>query len=172
MKRAVLYIGNVQTYSCVVMLIMVMLCTSCLKNELLGINQSVRLENIYFEYDKWEILPEAEKDLFDLKELLVQNPTVVIEISSHTDTRGASKYNQQLSQERADATKHWLVNAGIPEQRIVSIGYGEEKLINNCQQRVNCSEEQHAFNRRTEFKIIEGPQEIEISNSIFNQNAN
>ncbi len=174
MKIAALHIANTISCSHIGMLAMLMLfTTSCSKNEMLSINEPVRLINVYYDYDNWEILPDYQNGLFNLRDLMLDNPTIVIELSSHTDVRGSVKYNQQLSQERADAVKSWLVKRGVPEHRIVSIGYGEKHIINKCIQGMTCTEEEHTFNRRTEFKIIEGPAEIEVSSKmIFNPNAN
>ena len=86
--------------------------------------------------------------------LLKSNPGTRIELSSHTDSRGSKAYNKHLSQMRADAIKSYLISKGINPNRIVSIGYGEERLLNNCSDGVSCSEAQHRINRRTEYKII------------------
>jgi outer membrane protein OmpA-like peptidoglycan-associated protein len=87
---------------------------------------------------------------------------MVIELSSHTDSRGDNEYNKKLSQRRANSTKAWLVEVGVEPARIKAVGYGETKLLNKCKDNVRCSEEEHQLNRRSEFKIIAGPQTIEI----------
>jgi outer membrane protein OmpA-like peptidoglycan-associated protein len=125
------------------------------------------LNKIYYDFDKWDILPEAEIDLNIIKDLMDQYPDMVIELSSHTDIRGPARYNQNLSQQRAQSAKDWLVQRGIVENRIQAVGYGEERIANQCKQGTRCSEEDHRFNRRTEFKIIEGPTEIQITKEIL-----
>ncbi|MGB4959241.1 MAG: OmpA family protein, partial [Saprospiraceae bacterium] len=89
-------------------------------------------------------------------------PDMVIELSSHTDSRGDNDFNKKLSQRRANSTKTWLVDEGVQADRIKAVGYGETKLINKCKDNVRCSEEEHQMNRRSEFQIIAGPQTIEI----------
>lgn len=129
------------------------------------INEPIRLNNIYYDLDDDKILPDAEKDLMYLVELMDKYTDMVIELSSHTDSRGVSTYNQKLSQRRADSAKRWLVKEGIDAERIKTVGYGETQLLNRCKDGVRCSEDEHRFNRRTEFKIIAGPETIEIEKS-------
>ncbi|MFZ1703636.1 MAG: OmpA family protein [Saprospiraceae bacterium] len=130
-----------------------------------SINEPIRLNNIYYDLDKANIKPEAEKDLGYLAELMDQYPEMIIELSSHTDSRSDDAYNQKLSQRRADSAKKWLVDEGIEANRITTQGYGEKVLLNRCKNGVRCSEEEHSINRRTEFKIIAGPQTIEVKKS-------
>jgi peptidoglycan-associated lipoprotein len=125
-----------------------------------SINEPIRLNNIYYDLDKDNILPAAEKDLTYLRELMEQYADMIIELSSHTDSQGDSPYNQKLSQRRAESAKRWLVNEGITATRIKTVGYGEKVLLNRCKNGVKCSDEEHQVNRRTEFKIIAGPQTI------------
>jgi len=134
--------------------------------QIITINEPIRLNNIYYDFDDWKILPEAEKDLQDLLELMKKYPDMVIELSSHTDSRGSKAYNLRLSQKRAQAAKDWLVKRGIAPDRIKAVGYGEEKILNDCVDGVTCSEEEHRFNRRTEFKIIKGPTTITVKKKI------
>jgi len=136
------------------------------ETEIVTINQPIRLNNIYYEFDKDNILPEAEPDLEYLVELMDEYPDMVIELSSHTDAQGISTYNQDLSQRRAESAKVWLMDAGIAEDRIKPVGYGESQILNKCVNGVRCSDDEHRYNRRTEFKIIAGPQSIEIKKSI------
>ena len=92
---------------------------------------------------------------------------MVIELSSHTDSRGTKGYNEKLSQRRADSAKRWLLEKGITEERIQAVGYGEEKVLNRCVNGVKCSEEEHQLNRRTEFKILSGPTSIRIEKQVL-----
>ncbi|MBC7884799.1 MAG: OmpA family protein [Saprospiraceae bacterium] len=133
--------------------------------ETYAINEPIRLNNIYYDLDDDKILPAAEKDLTYLQELMEQYADMVIELSSHTDSRGLSPYNQKLSQRRAESAKRWLVSEGINTDRIKTVGYGEKVLLNKCKDGAKCSEEEHQLNRRTEFKIIAGPQTIEVKKS-------
>jgi len=130
--------------------------------EIVEANKPIRLNNIYYDFDKWDILPDAEEDLAYLKSLMDDYPDMVIELSSHTDARGIDSYNQRLSQRRAQSAKNWLVEQGINTERIKAVGYGEAQITNKCKNGVKCSESEHRINRRTEFKIIAGPKTIKI----------
>lgn len=136
------------------------------ETEIVTINEPIRLNNIYYEFDKWDILPAAEIDLNVILGLMGEYSDMVIELSSHTDSRGTTPYNEELSQKRAESAKNWLVNRGVDEERIVAKGYGESVILNRCVNGVRCPEEDHQFNRRTEFKIIAGPQSIEIKREV------
>lgn len=124
--------------------------------------EPIRLNSIYYDYDDDKILPDAEPQLQLLVDLLNQYGDMVIELSSHTDARGNDDYNQRLSQRRAQSAKNWVVAKGIAETRIQAVGYGESQILNQCANNVECSDEEHRFNRRTEFKIISGPTTIQI----------
>ncbi len=126
------------------------------------INEPIRLNQIYYDFDDDKILPDAEEDLNTLLGLLNEYPDMVIELSSHTDSRGNDAYNQDLSQRRANSAKKWLTEKGIGVERIKAVGYGEAQILNQCKNGVECTEEEHRFNRRTEFKILEGPTSIQI----------
>ncbi len=112
------------------------------------------LNNIYYDFDKSFIRQGAAHELDDLYTVLSNYPSMRIELSSHTDSRGSSPYNQKLSQKRADSAKEYLVARGIEEDRIVAVGYGETQLRNECDDSVKCSEAEHQFNRRTEIEIL------------------
>lgn len=117
------------------------------------IDKLYEMENIYYGLDKWEIQPEAAKELDKLVQLLKDNPTVYIELSAHTDARGSNSYNLRLSELRAMAAFSYITGHGIDSQRVIAKGYGESKLINKCKDGVRCSEEEHYQNRRTEFAV-------------------
>lgn len=134
--------------------------------ELITINEPVRLNNIYYDYDDDKILPDAEQDLDVLFTLLEDYPDLVIELSSHTDARGSDPYNMKLSQRRANSAKQYLVDKGATAERIKAVGYGETQILNDCLNDIECSEEDHQYNRRTEFKILEGPETIEIKRQV------
>jgi outer membrane protein OmpA-like peptidoglycan-associated protein/tetratricopeptide (TPR) repeat protein len=116
--------------------------------------KTFRLRPIYYNFDKYNIRADASLVLDELLQTLHENPTLMIELASHTDCRGTSKYNDRLSQNRAQAVVDYLVSRGISRDRMVAKGYGESKLINRCADGVDCSEEEHQENRRTEFTVI------------------
>jgi len=116
------------------------------------LNQVFIVDNIYYDLDKWFIRDDAKPSLNKLVNLLKQNP-INVEIGSHTDSRASSKYNNELSQKRADAAVKYLIENGIEASRLTYKGYGENMLINKCADGVTCSEAEHQANRRTEFKI-------------------
>ena len=89
-----------------------------------------------------------------LYHLLVQKPLIRIELNSHTDARGSNESNMDLSQRRAQSVVDYLVSKGIRRERLVARGYGETQLKNKCRDGVECTEEQHAQNRRTEFRVL------------------
>jgi len=115
----------------------------------------VRLDNIYYDYGKSDIRADAGKELNKLVRILQDNPTMKIELSSHTDARGGDAYNLKLSDARANSAVKYIISQGIDGARLVAKGYGETKLLNQCGNDVKCSDEEHQFNRRTEFKILE-----------------
>lgn len=110
----------------------------------------IKLENIFYDYDKWNIRADAVDDLDALVELMERYPNLEIELSAHTDRRGSSSYNQMLSEKRARSARGYLIDRGIASERVVAVGYGEERLVNDCQV---CSESDHQENRRTEVLI-------------------
>lgn len=124
------------------------------ENENFSEGKKFELKDIYYDYDEYFIRPDASVNLEDLIKLLNTFPTMAIELSSHTDSRGKSTYNQQLSQKRAEAARAYLIQKGIDSSRIDAKGYGESKLKNKCKDGVNCTEEEHQENRRTEVKIL------------------
>jgi peptidoglycan-associated lipoprotein len=135
--------------------------------EIITIREPIRLSNIYYDLDDATILKDAEIDLSALLNLLNQYPNMVIELSSHTDAQGNDDYNKKLSQRRANSAKNWITARGIDPSRIKAIGFGESKILNRCTNGVKCTDEEHRFNRRTEFRILEGPQTITIQKEVF-----
>lgn len=119
----------------------------------LKVDQVVRLENIFYDYNKWNIRPDAAIELDKLVQTLADNPTVSIELSSHTDCRGKDAYNLSLSEKRAKSAVEYLISKGIAATRLKSKGYGESKPSEACACE-KCSDEQHQRNRRTEFKVL------------------
>ncbi|QNH62196.1 OmpA family protein [Hymenobacter sediminicola] len=112
-------------------------------------NKAIRVENIFYDYDKADIRPDAAAELDKLVETLNDNPKITIELSSHTDSRGKDAYNQTLSQKRAQSAVDYIISKGIDKSRITAKGYGETRPeIKNAK-----TEEQYQRNRRTEFKV-------------------
>jgi len=109
--------------------------------------------NIYYDFDKWNIRSDAAHQLDSLAGVLANNPTIKIELMSHTDCRGTSEYNMKLSQKRADAAVKYLTGKGISADRMTAKGYGETMLTNECKDGAACAEADHQKNRRTEFKV-------------------
>ena len=144
------------------------------------------LENILYDFNDDRIKKEAEPDLEFIHGLMSRYPEMVIELSSHTDSRGNNQFNENLSQRRAESARRWLVRRGIARSRIQAKGYGEnkpqtvnekihekypflpvgqvltEEFINTLAADTAQFEAAHQLNRRTEFKIIEGPTSIII----------
>jgi outer membrane protein OmpA-like peptidoglycan-associated protein/tetratricopeptide (TPR) repeat protein len=117
-----------------------------------------RLNNIYYDYNHWNIRQDASAELDNLVSFLEQNPTITITLGSHTDSRGKDDYNLLLSQKRAESVLRYLMNNGIDLSRVKAKGYGETKLINQCSNGVSCTEAEHQDNRRTEITIDSGSQ--------------
>ncbi|MDQ3109766.1 MAG: OmpA family protein [Bacteroidota bacterium] len=111
------------------------------------------IENIYYDYAAWNILPSAENTLEKVVKVMQLDPSITIEISAHTDSRGSGEENRKLSQKRAQSVVDYMVKRGVDKKRLTSVGYGETRLLNICKDGAECSEEEHAKNRRTEFKI-------------------
>lgn len=119
------------------------------------VGQKFVMENIFYDYDKWDILPASEIELNKLITIMKDNPSWKVELGSHTDARGSDSYNEILSQKRSDSAVAYIVNNGIGKDRIIAKGYGESQLVNHCKNGVECTDEVHRQNRRTEFKILE-----------------
>jgi len=111
------------------------------------------IKMIYFDLDKYNIRTEAALDLEKILDVLTQNPTMKLDIRSHTDSRASFKYNEVLSENRAKSTINWLVKNGVDSTRLTGKGYGETQLVNKCSDDVKCTEEEHQLNRRSEFII-------------------
>lgn len=122
-----------------------------------------QLNNVYYNYNDASLRPDARLDLDPLVGLLKAYPEVEIELSSHTDARGKSDYNQSLSQCRAESAVRYLTDRGISGNRIKAVGYGETQPRNQCRDGVVCTEEQHKINRRTEVKVTKASNDLDIS---------
>lgn len=112
------------------------------------------LRNIYFDYGKYTIKEEGYEELNKLLDFMIKNPTINIELSAHTDSRSSLKFNMELSTNRAKACMNYLVSKGIAKERIKYKGYAWLRPMNRCKRGVECSEEEHAMNRRVEVLIL------------------
>ncbi len=143
---------------------------------LTSLHLPVRIENIFFEFDRWELMPESEPALQELYKLLLDNPHVTIEIGAHTDRKGSDEYNVRLSERRAQSVVDYLVNAGIESERLSAQGYGETRptkvtaemakkypflkeddiLDENFVESLSLQDQEVAdqINRRCEFKVL------------------
>jgi outer membrane protein OmpA-like peptidoglycan-associated protein len=120
------------------------------------------LDNIYYDFNKSAIRKSDAGELNALANILKQYPNLTIELTSHTDTRGSAEYNLELSQKRSESSKKYLVLLGVDESRIVTKAAGESMPRNRCIDNVPCSEAEHQFNRRTEVRILNPADEMEI----------
>ena len=111
------------------------------------------LQPIYFDFDRFNIRPDAEVELAKILAALREYPQLNILIESHTDARGDDLYNEILSDKRAQSTLNWLVDKGVDRERLSAKGYGETQHVNECSNGVKCTEEEHQLNRRSMFII-------------------
>ncbi|KAF2515747.1 OmpA family protein [Flavobacterium foetidum] len=111
------------------------------------------IKMIYFDLDKSNIRTEAAIDLEKILVVLNDYPKMKLDIRSHTDSRASQQYNEALSDRRAKSTIQWLIKNGVDKNRLTGRGYGETELVNGCSDGVNCTEEEHQANRRSEFII-------------------
>lgn len=111
------------------------------------------IENIYFDSGKDIIVDNTKRILNKIAVSMKSNTNIDIEINAHTDSRGANDSNLKLSEKRAIAAKNYLIANGVDASRIIAVGLGETKLVNKCADGVPCTEEEHAVNRRIEFKV-------------------
>lgn len=125
-------------------------CDPCAANDL-GCRLS--LQPIYFDFDRYNIRPDAAIELAKILAAMREYPQLIIHIESHTDSRGKDSYNEALSEKRAQSTLNWLVDQGIDRNRLSAKGYGEYQLQNQCSNGVECTEEEHQLNRRSMFII-------------------
>ena len=126
------------------------------EKEIVEINgvKMLNIETIKFELNESTLLDDSKDALAKVVRLMNKFPTLTIEFGAHTDSRGGSGYNMHLSNARASVTVGYLLSIGADPKRIVGKGYGETRLINHCENNVNCTEVEHQQNRRTEFVII------------------
>jgi outer membrane protein OmpA-like peptidoglycan-associated protein len=119
----------------------------------LEVNKTFKIDNIYYDFNKFDIRADAKPELDKLVVIMNENP-INVELGSHTDSRGSFAYNDKLSQNRAQSAVDYIVSQGISVTRIKAKGYGEHQLTNKCADGIKCSDEEHQANRRTEFKVL------------------
>jgi outer membrane protein OmpA-like peptidoglycan-associated protein len=113
------------------------------------------LQNILYDRDDFHIRPDAITALDSLVSMMERYPGMRVELDAHTDSRASTGYNLILSNRRAASAADYLISKGIGEERIIAIGYGESRLLNRCADGVECTEEEHQQNRRTEVRILQ-----------------
>ncbi len=122
------------------------------------VGQTWVVHNIYYDLNKWNIRPDAAKQLDNLIRIMKINPALEIELGSHSDCRASAKYNIVLSARRARSAVDYMVKHGIKSRRILAAGYGESVITNGCvcepTNESNCTDPQHQANRRTEVKVL------------------
>ena len=107
------------------------------------------MNNVFFDFDKYDLRPESFIELDRVVKLLKENPAIEIEMSAHTDARGSDEYNFTLSDNRAKSVREYILSKGISPNRIISQGYGETKPV-----MPNDTDENRQLNRRVEFTIL------------------
>jgi peptidoglycan-associated lipoprotein len=129
---------------------------SCEAGKIIALERTTgpRVLDIYYDYNKWDIRPDAALELDKMVQMLIDNPNYKVEFGSHTDCRGDEAYNQKLSENRAKSVVKYCTLRDIDAKRLTYKGYGESQPKAACACE-SCSEEEHQLNRRTEFKVIE-----------------
>ena len=117
-------------------------------------DREIVIDNIYYDYDKAFIRQDAELALDKVYTMLTQNPQIKVQLSSHTDCRGKTDYNMDLSQRRAQSAIEYLIKKGIETSRLSARGYGSTLLAIDCECS-KCDDSEHQANRRTTFKVLE-----------------
>lgn len=111
-----------------------------------------KLSNIHYDFNKWNIRPDA-MPILDSLIMILNEHSITVELGSHTDSRGSIQYNERLSQNRAESAVAYLIKHGIDSKRITAKGYGESRLLNRCSDGIDCNDDDHQANRRTEVKV-------------------
>ena len=121
---------------------------------MLSVGDVVTIDNIYYDLDQSSLRSDATRELDKVVATMRKYPSLIIEIRSHTDSRGDAERNKALSLQRAKAVANYLVSKGINRRRMATLGMGESQLVNNCTDGVICTDAEHQRNRRTEFKVV------------------
>ena len=115
---------------------------------------SIKTANIYYDFDKFNIRPDAAKGLDKLSDIMNKYPAIKVELSSYADSRGTAALNMALSEKRAVAAAEYLYSKGIDHKRVTGKGFGDTMPLNKCVKGVKCTEYEYKVNRRTEFRIL------------------
>ena len=119
------------------------------------LSKLLQLSTIYFDFDKYNIRKDSEVEIEKVIAAMEKYPSLKLKVNAHTDSRGTEEYNLWLSGKRAESTVNYMINKGISKDRLVSEGFGETKLLNECSDGIKCSAAKHDVNRRSEFIILE-----------------
>lgn len=119
------------------------------------LSKLLQLSTIYFDFDKYNIRKDSEVEIEKVIAAMEKYPSLKLKVNAHTDSRGTEEYNLWLSGKRAESTVNYMIKKGISKDRLVSEGFGETKLLNECSDGVKCSAAKHDVNRRSEFIILE-----------------
>ncbi len=122
----------------------------------------ILLENIYYDFNQYIIRRGAGEELDALAQLMKQYPSMEVELTAHTDSRGNDQYNLELSLKRAESAKRYLIQKGIRGSRIKALGLGETQIRNRCADGVDCSDDEQQYNRRTEVKVIRIDEPVKV----------
>lgn len=133
--------------------------------------EGLNINTIYFDFDKDQIRYDAKIELNKLVKVMKEYPEMKIEVNAHTDIRGKKKYNDVLSNKRADATTKYLIENGVESKRIASYWFGERRPVEKCTKESPCSGFQHQLNRRSEFSIINKSSDEVIVKSVNRKNT-
>jgi len=120
----------------------------------LTVGNTIELKNIYYDFDKYYIRSGSAESLDWVVRLMQKYPSLVLELTSHTDARGTTNYNNWLSRKRAKSAVKYITDRGISKFRLQAKGYGETQLRNHCEDDEYCTEEEHQYNRRTEIRVL------------------
>jgi len=115
----------------------------------------LQLSTIYFDFGKYNVRTDAEIEIQKVIAAMEKYPSLKIKANSHTDSRGRDSFNLWLSQKRAEATVNYMILQGISSERLKGEGFGETRLVNECDDGVKCTSAEHQLNRRSEFIILE-----------------
>ncbi len=119
------------------------------------VGSTLNTKELSFDFNKWNLKPDSKSELNGIVKFLKENPTVKIEFSSHTDSRGSDQYNMELSKRRTQSCVNYLVSQGVIKDRIIGKWFGESQIVNQCKDGVSCTDEEHGVNRRTVITVIE-----------------
>ncbi len=123
--------------------------------QLRPVKKIIMSATVLFDFDKSDLRTEAKIEIRNIIPMLNENPNIQISVDGHTDARGTAKYNQSLSERRANSVRDYMIEQGIDPSRIKAHGYGFTRLLNKCKPKVQCTEEEHQENRRVEFLFNE-----------------